>query len=164
MAKFLLGIAIVVFTSFCGYMLAKKYRQKKHFFIQFTLFNERFISELSYFRRPIREFVLAYSYKGEFAKCLERFLFLNSKESLVFQEELNSSEYYFLKNDEKSTVYNYFSMLGKGDSASQKTYFSNVRDILKKHENEACIECKKYGDLYIKMGFLLGLLILILIL
>ncbi len=164
MTKFFLGLTIIAFTSFCGYILAKKYRRKKHFFMQFMAFNERFISELSYFRRPMREFILAYTYKGEFLNLLRQFLSLSHKEFLTFHEELSSPEYYFLKNDEKTTILNYFSMLGKGDSASQKIYFLGARDVLKKYEEEAYRECKKYGELYIKIGFLLGLLILILIL
>ena len=55
-------------------------------------------------------------------------------------------------------------MIGKSDSVAQKAYFSSLKDILKKAENESLQESKKYGDLYIKMGFLFGLLILILIL
>ena len=53
MAKFLLGVAIVAFMSFLGYLLAKKYRKRRDFFVQFTLFNERFLSEISYYRRHL---------------------------------------------------------------------------------------------------------------
>lgn len=161
MVKFLLGIAIVAFTSFCGYLLAKKYRQKKHFFSQLALFNERFLSELAYFRRPIREFIFAYSYSGEFFQFLNDSFYKNTQ--ISFHDILNSSTYAFLKGEEKVFVVNYFSMLGKADSIAQKAYFSSMKDMLKKAEIDAINENKKYGDLYIKMGFLLGLLILILI-
>ena len=53
MIKFILGVAIICFTSFCGYVLAKKYRQRKNFFSQMNEFNERFLSEIAYYRRPI---------------------------------------------------------------------------------------------------------------
>ena len=161
MVKFLLGIAIVAFTSFCGYLLAKKYRQKKKFFSQFVLFNERFLSELAYFRRPIREFIFAYSYQGEFFQFLEESFSQNALVS--FQSVLNTNAYTFLSAEDKALVDNYFSMLGKADSMAQKAYFSSVKDVLKKAEADAISESKKYGDLYVKMGFLLGLLILILI-
>ena len=71
--------------------------------------------------------------------------------------------YTFLSAEDKALVDNYFSMLGKADSMAQKAYFSSVKDVLKKAEADAISESKKYGDLYVKMGFLLGLLILILI-
>ena len=57
----------------------------------------------------------------------------------------------------------YFSMLGRGDSSSQKGYFSSVKEDLRRRKIETDAEYKKYGDLYIKLGFLCGLLVLILI-
>ena len=56
MQKFIVGVAMVAFTTFCGYFLAKKYRQRKLFFMQLVEFNERFLSEISYYRRPIKDF------------------------------------------------------------------------------------------------------------
>ncbi len=163
MTKYLLYIIIVAFTSFCGYLLAKKYRQKKNFYIQFVVFNERFISELSYFRRPIYEFISSYEYTGEFLFFLKEFLSYHEKNSVFLQGLMDDSAFYFLKSDEKSLVVNYFSMLGKGDSHSQKAYFSSMNDVLKKAEVQAVSNCKKYSELYLKMGFLIGLLIIILI-
>ena len=61
-------------------------------------------------------------------------------------------------------VEDYFLMLGKGDSLSQKGYFSSVKEPLLRLQNEAETTCKRYADLYIKLGFLCGLLILILML
>ena len=57
----------------------------------------------------------------------------------------------------------YFQMLGKGDSSSQKTYFSAMKEEIQKRYNLAENEYKRYGDLYIKLGFLCGLFLLILI-
>ena len=71
MIKFLLGIAIVAFASFCGYLLAKKYRQRKAFFEQLKMFNERFLNEITYYRRPLKEFVSVYAYRGEFNGLLQ---------------------------------------------------------------------------------------------
>ncbi len=163
MIKFFLGIAIVAFTSFCGYLLAKKYRQKKSFFVQLKEFNERFIGEISYYRRPLIEFVEEYTYKNEFRLLLEDFFENIKNERIVMKDILSTSDYTFLNEEEKNMVGNYFLMLGKGDSASQKAYFSSVKDTLSKLTLQADTTCKKYADLYIKIGFLFGLLILILI-
>lgn len=164
MVKLFLGIAVVAFTSLCGYVLARKYRQKQLFFRQFYTFNERFINEISYYRRPLQEFVKKYAYKEEFNQLLLAFFYSLEKKRLVLKDILDKQEYDFLKQEEKVVVMDYFLMLGKGDSASQKLYFSSMRDVLSKLQKEAEDTCKKYADLYIKIGFLLGLLILILIL
>ena len=161
MAKFLLGIAIVAFTSFLGYLLAKKYRKRKDFFVQFTLFNERFLSEISYRRRPLSEFFRKYAYKGEFLTVLQNFFDRIKSER---QEPLTESgDFDFLTNEQKSVTEDYFLMLGRGDSSSQKAYFSAQKETLINLEKQAKTDCKRYGDLFVKIGFLCGLLILILI-
>ena len=159
--KFLFGSALVGFGSFCGYFLAKKYRQRKNFFAQLHLFNERFISEVSYYRRPIGEFVGAYTYQGEFQALLTDFLRISRKNHGNFG--VDCTELSFLKKDEQSAIKDYFMMLGRGDSSSQKAYFSSVKDTLSKWRSESIAVSKKYGDLYVKLGFLCGLFILILI-
>ncbi len=162
-AKFLLGIVIVSFTSFCGYLLSKKYRIRKVFFSQFREFNERFLNEMTYYRRPLAEFFTKYQYKGEFGFLLEDYLVYIRKGQTSFDKLLENSDFHFLKKEEKAFICDYLSMLGKGDSASQKAYFGSVKEQLKKLETEAIETGKKYADLYIKLGFLCGLFILILI-
>ena len=163
MVKFFLGIAIVAFASFCGQLLAKKYRQREQFFKQLRAFNERFLSEITYYRRPLKSFISSYHYQGEFAQALQDFFdFLNENPSTPFFV-IEGENYYFLKEDERKWVGDYFLMLGKGDSSSQKGYFSSVKDALAKLQSDAETERKRYGDLYVKIGFLCGLLLLILI-
>ena len=70
----------------------------------------------------------------------------------------------FLTAEEKNVVEDYFLMLGKGDSASQKTYFSAMKERLISLKDEAVNAHKRYGDLYVKLGFLCGLFLLILML
>ncbi|MBQ8684889.1 MAG: stage III sporulation protein AB [Clostridia bacterium] len=163
MTKFLLGVAIVAFTSFCGYILTKKYRKRKLFFTQLNEFNERFLSEISYYRRPIAEFASKYTYKGEFNEFLEKYFEYIDETPRFFEEVFASEGFTFLTAEEKTVLRDYFSMLGKGNSASQQAYFSSVKERLIKLKTEAEAACKRYGDLYIKLGFLCGLLILILI-
>ena len=59
---------------------------------------------------------------------------------------------------------NYFSNLGKGDAISQKNYFSSIKEKLKTTSGEWEVKANKIADLCVKLGFLCGLLILILIL
>ena len=164
MAKFLLGLMIVGFTSFCGYFFTQKYRKRKLFLTQLFEFNERFLSEISYYRRPLGEFFAKYAYKSEFHQFLEGYLENIKSKTGGVENILELENFSFLTKEEKSVLSDYFQMLGKGDSASQKAYFSSVKERLSKLQNEAIAAHKRYGDLYIKLGFLCGLFILILIL
>ncbi len=163
MIKFFLGIAIVAFTSYCGRLLSKKYRQRKEFFKQLKEFNERFLSEISYYRRPLQEFVSSRAYQGEFQLLLEDYFSGISERAPKENIITDDGAYSFLSKEEKGTVEDYFSMLGRGDSISQKGYFSSIKERLSALQEEAEKTAKRYGDLYVKLGFLCGLLILILI-
>ncbi len=161
MEKLFFGIIIVIACTFCGYLFSAKYRRRKQFFAQFFEFNERFINEISYYRRPLKECISHYAYKGEFSQLLDTFFWvIENKETIALFED--KSEFSFLKQDEQRSIEDYFRMLGKGDSASQKIYFGARKEELQKWQSEAVITCKKYANLYIKLGFLFGLFLLIL--
>ncbi len=163
MLKFFIGIIVVAFCSFCGYLFSKKYRQRKLFFHEFKEFNERFLSEISYYRRPVREFISAYSYQGEFGQLLNDY-FSSSEDGEQRENILKETDKYdFLKSEEKKEIQEYFFMLGRGDSSSQKSYFSSRREKLSLWGKNADSDAKRYGDLYLKLGFLCGLFILLLI-
>ena len=163
MTKVLLCIAIVAFTSFCGYVLTKKYRKRKRFFAELKEFNERFISEISYSRRPITEFFFAYSYKGEFDEFFNEYFQSIQRGDDIAYDIRKTELLEFLNAEEKGVVEDYFLMLGKGDSASQKAYFLGMKERIQKTYAEADGAYKRYGDLYIKLGFLCGLFIILLI-
>ncbi len=163
MLKFFLGIVIVAFTTFCGYKLAGKYRKRQDFFRQFFQFNERFLAELGYYRRPLREFLVKYPYKGEFRLFIEEFSHGLNEDNFLIAEIVEDTAFSFLVKEEQRLIENYFSMLGKGDSASQKGYFTSIKEELNSRQIIAENTCKKYADLYIKIGFLCGLFILIII-
>ena len=141
--KFLLGIAMVAFTTFCAYLLAEKFRQRKLFFSQLKEFNERFLNEITYYRRPIAVFASEYSYEGEFHQVLLSFFHAIDERSPAERFFLDEKEFSFLSPDERIFIENYFQMLGKGDTLSQKGYFSSVKDSIGKLQNSTESECKK---------------------
>ncbi len=163
MLKILSGIAIIAFTTFCGWLLSQKFRRRKLFFEQFKEFNEHFLNEIAYYRRPIQQFIADFEYEGEFNELLQLLFSLWGENSLQKRNFMEVIEYSFLKNEEKRMIADYFLMLGRGDSVSQKGYFSAVKDTLAKYCAEAERDDKRYGDLYVKLGILFGLFILIII-
>ena len=157
MLKVLLGCCIIAFFCFCGYFLSKRYRQRKLFFRQLYDFNQRFLNEIAYYRRPIQEFATKYNYQGEFDEILHGYF------SSLSGGAFDLSTYTFLKDEERVFLHDYFQMLGKGDSMSQKAYYSSINDTLQKWKTSSADEGKRYEDLYVKLGFLCGLLLLVLI-
>ena len=54
--KFLLAGCSIAFCVALGYLAANKYRSRRKFFDAFHTFNERYLSELGYARKPLPQF------------------------------------------------------------------------------------------------------------
>ena len=160
MLKIIICLSILIFTSGCGYYLARKYRQRKLFFRQYELFNEHFLQEISSFRRPLAEFISQRYYRNEFNDLLR--IYMNSLgKNVDLYDELE--QFSFLTSEERREITEYFNSLGKSDSDSQNRFYNEMKGrigILVKNANE---EYKKYADLYVKLGVLIGLAIIIII-
>lgn len=164
MIKLVFGVLLVAFTSFCGYLLARKFRQRKSFFTQLNVFNERFLSELSYFKHPFLEFAQKYTYNNEFDDALQVFCeHLGTETGRMSNAAGEFCDYSFLKKDEKTFIRDYFLTFGQGDSLSQKNYFSSVASTISAYKSKSEVDAKRYGDLYFKLGFLFGLAVLVLL-
>ena len=163
MLKIIFGLAIIAVSTMGGFLLSKKYRIRRRFLGQFREFNEQFINEITYYRRPIKEFLAKQTFEGEFNALIQSYLLALDEYKSAENPTLDLSEYTFLAENEKVDIFDYFMALGKGDSDSQKRYFLSMRDRLIKYEADAVSQGKKYENLYIELGFLCGLFILILI-
>ena len=151
--KIALCILIVAFCTLMGYFAAGKYRARKRFYSQFCTFNERYLNELGYARRPLSTFLQGDSYTGEFGKSVGIFL----------KSHTPKFDYSWLKREERTECCDYFATLGKGDVASQKSFFTSRQSVLSERKAACEREAKSRGDLYLKLGILAGLAFVILI-
>ncbi len=158
--KWVLCLTLLIFTSSVGYAFSSKYRKRKLFFAQFYDFNQKFLQELSYSKRPIKEFLQIYPFKGEFLLLLEEYRQKIGRDNF-FNEYFSQNT--FLLLEEEKLIIEYFQQLGKGDSDSQKTIFSARAKLLEEMKTKTENDYKKYAELYVKLGVLLGLAIIIVI-
>ena len=77
--------AIVAFGVVLGYLAAGKFRARKKFYAQLAAFNERYLNELGYARRPLEQFLKEYEYTGEFEKLVKTTL--NPKKKISAPEQ-----------------------------------------------------------------------------
>ena len=71
--KVALACLAIAFSVGIGYLAANKYRCRRDFFSQLSDFNERYINELEYARKPLPVFLKETSATGDFKKMLEEF-------------------------------------------------------------------------------------------
>lgn len=151
--KVALACLAIAFSVGIGYLAANKYRCRRNFFSQLSDFNERYINELEYARKPLPVFLKETSATGDFKKTLEEF-------SSSRAPQLKFS---YLTKEEKKECTEYFSMLGRGDALSQKGYFCARREPLGEVRAACEKQAKAKGELYLKLGLLAGLAFVILI-
>ena len=158
--KAIVCLSILIFTTTIGYLLASKYRNRKIFFMQFHLLNERFLREIEYQKRPIREFIQKNIFKGDFCQVLNIYLdnLGNFDDFLSIFPEIS-----YLNNEEIKFLSEYLNSLGKGDSGAQKKHFSALNTQIDEFKKSSEVEYKRYADLYVKLGVLIGLAIIIVI-
>ena len=151
--KLILSMLIIVFCTLLGYVAASKYRSRKQFYAQFQTFNERYLTELSYARRPLPAMIKEFEGGGDFEKLLKKFS----------ETRIPDCKYSYLTKEERSEAGEYLTMLGRGDSRSQHEFFASRKGILAEKKAVSELEAKKRGDLYLKLGLLAGLAFVMLI-
>ena len=153
MIKFLLCIIAVSLCVMLAWLLTRKYRLRMQFYYNLNLFNERLVNEVSYTKIPLPAFMV----NGDFKRMLE------VKRDARFDNGDEGCDIEYLSEDERKFLGDYFRMIGKSDAASQKTYLSAMREEIAEKKQKSEELYRKYFSLYIKLGFLAGLILVVLI-
>ena len=153
--KIFLGILVIIFSTFIGYVLSKKYTKLKNFYCNFDNFNKMLKTEIAFSQKTLKEIIAEkYSINNDFLYSFK--LYLENKENFC----LNIN---YLSSDEKAFLLEYFENIGKTEKGSQLEFLKKAEERLSTFYKNAIELDKKYKTLYIKLGFLIGLIIFILI-
>ena len=153
--KIFLGILVILFSTFIGYILSKKYTKLKNFYCNFDNFNKMLKTEIAFSQKTLKEIIdEKYSINNDFLFSFK--LYLENKENFC----LNIN---YLSSDEKAFLLEYFENIGKTEKGSQLEFLKKAEERLSTFYKNAIELDKKYKTLYIKLGFLIGLIIFILI-
>ena len=130
---------MVLITSI-GPLLSANKKRRMQIFAELYEFNERLILTLKFTRSSID-------------KIAEPFKFV--PEILEGKELISGDEGQFLKD--------YISNLGKTDAMSQVDYLNERKSLLKKYKDDSFNDYKKYSSLYVKIFFLIGVMVAVLL-
>lgn len=151
--KVALALCVIAFGTFLGYAAAGKYRSRAQFYVQLHDFNERYLSELGYARKPLGELLRSFDARGDFKKMLDAFA----------AERRTEVKFSYLTAEERENCGNYLSQLGRGDARSQRDAFGARRAELGEKKKVCAGQAKEKGALYTKLGLMAGLAFVILI-
>ncbi len=154
MLKYFAGAILLLLSVYAGYLFSYKYLQRLRFFQNFSDFNKRLSSAVSFSSRAVNS-VIREKPDGEFSELLYEYKFGKDK-TVKEPRYLTSNERVFFKN--------YAEAIGSSDKTSQMSYIEEIDKLV----TEKLIGCeadyKKYKPIYIKLGFLFGLILFVLIL
>ena len=127
-------------TTSIGIFLTANKKKKMQVFGELYEFNDQLLLNLKFSRKPLN-------------KIAEKFKFV--------PEILRGER--VLEGEDGEIVSDYIINLGKTDALSQIDYLNGRKTALEKYKNESAQEYKKYSSLYIKIFFMVGVLIAVLI-
>ncbi|MBQ9513482.1 MAG: hypothetical protein IJR66_00670 [Clostridia bacterium] len=146
------GIISIIISTFIGFRLSFKYTEKKDFYKYYRQFNSNLENEVSFLNNTLLSIIEKSDKDIYFYRVLEDKIVNDKKEKIAF-----------LSKDENDYFFEYSEKVGKTDKAGQLELITFTKKYLTEKYETAEKEEKKYKKLYIKMGFLIGLLIFIVI-
>ena len=148
-----LGILLVCLSTLISYVLTNKFSLKRQFYDDFYNFNTTLKQEIS-FRQTTLISLLKNGGTTDFYLLLTEFIENNKANQNIK----------YLSNDEIESFYNYAKTLGAGDKDSQIEFLNEIGKSLLDKQKKCTQDEKNYKVLYIKLGFLLGLILFVLVL
>lgn len=148
----LIIIAFIPFiTALIGYLLSLKFLNERNFWEDFYFWHKKIKSEINFTQKTIPELINA-ERRSVFSELLDGYL---KTEKLSLPK--------FLSQEERNFVSDYVHTLGTTDKSSQLFFLNSVENKLSEFNDTHLLKYKKVGPLFIKLGFLFGVIIFILI-
>lgn len=146
------GLLALVVCTLIGYYKSLRYVKISSFYQSFYLFSKKITAEISFSKKSIVEIANELTEKNDFNLCVKKFYIENS-----------FCAYKYFDNDENNFLRLYLHSVGDSDRDSQIKSLSHFQKELEEKVNFANENLRKYKTFYIKIGFLVGLILLIML-
>lgn len=143
---------IPLLSAFLGFTLSIKYGESKEFWDKFGFWHKKIKAEIAFSQNPLAEIFDSSNKNDGFLIAVKEYL----------AEKRIKTEFKFLSEDELSFLNKYLQNLGTLDKVSQLNYLNSIEPELTSFSDAAFAKYKKMRPLFVKLGFLLGLIIFIL--
>lgn len=150
------GALILLLCTYLGYIFSRKYALKSDFYTSFNDFNEKIKNEVRFTQGSVLYVLKGYEGKTDDFFSIIRLRLNNKSVEKLKPKYLNDSEWRFLIA--------YCDEVGTGDRNSQIVFLESIDATVKNSLKKANEERVKYKNLCVKLGFLVGLMVFIIIL
>lgn len=144
---------IPILTAILGYLFSVKYGQIRDFWDKFGFWHKKIKAEIAFLQNSLPEIFGESERSDAFSDCAKEYVSGNDK----------SVRLKFLSDEEREFLNKYLQNLGRTDKDSQLNFLNSFEPELEKFIHNAENKNKTYRPLCVKLGFLLGLIIFILL-
>ena len=152
--RLVLGLSCLILSTYIGYKLSNKFSELSKFYNDYLTFNNKLKNEIYFMKTTVVDLVKNINTES----CFNGIIF----NRLIINNKINKP--HFLSDDEWNELNSYINSIGQGDSKAQEDYLDSIGKKIEIKYNSAILNEKKYKKLYLKLGFLFGLIIMIVIL
>lgn len=150
----LCGIIAICLCTFIGYYLSGRWTDRKIFYSDFLSFHNTLLKEIEFSKKSLPEIAETLSNDKDFNKYVK---------NIYFNEQGKILKFKYLTADEIKFLEDYFLKIGKSNSQVENGFLNSLTDEITNKSTQSAINEVKYKKLYIKIGFLLGLMLFILL-
>ena len=152
--KTFIGIIIILLSTIIGYNLSLKFDKRKKYYQDFCAFNKKLQTEISFTKASVVRIIENIDNKqGDFNLLINNLIF-----NMNYQINYN-----YLQKEEKEFILDYVKSITDVDEITLKKYVETAIQKLNEDYVKAVNDEKKYKSLYVKLGFLFGLIVFIII-
>lgn len=151
--KLFFAVIMLIACTGVGYILSLKFISRRKFYSEFLNFNKKIKNEVQFSSSTIKKIINESNDITDFNIAI--------KDGLTCKT--NKINYNYLTKEEKEYFNRYVNEVGKSDKISQLEFLTSASKYIEEKVNLTNTEEVKYKKLYIKLGFLFGLIIFIII-
>lgn len=144
---------IPILTAILGYLFSVKYGEIRDFWDKFGFWHKKIKAEIAFSQNSLPEIFAEGKTSDAFSACVRAYMNGTGK----------SVKLKFLSDEETDFLNKYLQNLGRTDKDSQLNFLNSFEPELEKFIRIAENKSKTYRPLCVKLGFLSGLIIFILL-
>lgn len=163
MIKILLVIIVVGGFLYVGCGVSNYYKKRDEFFSGLILLCDKLRADIDFSGKNLVTIFQNIDLDGNLKKLSSNFCEYLKNKDVEFSTKQLFRGIWILKDEEKTTIYDFFSRLGRHDSDNEIKLIDDFKIIISPLFATCQQDKNKYGKMSVKISFLLGLMVAILI-
>lgn len=151
----IIGVLFLILSILISIKLSNKFTLRRKFYQELNEFNKKLEVEINYTKRSLNE--ICYNSNSIISNLIKSNL-------LKENEKFDAKFYSFITNKELDEIIEYLNSIGIFDKNTQASVLKSKQLLLEEKLTKSKQLEEKYKPLYVKLGILIGIIILIIFL